>query len=98
MKKHKVKLSNPNSFLHEFEDGTAIGGVYLNATQAEPTELVLFLDDNEYKTLLLWLQNDDNAGMALYHFLESFTCSKWHRHIIRKTYNEVTFISIEFLS
>lgn len=94
MRKHKVKLTNPNSRFHEFEDGTAIG---INSG-AEPTELVLFLDDNEYKTLLLWLLNDDNAGMALYHFLESFTCSRWHRHLIRKTYKEVTFISIEFLS
>lgn len=92
MKRYKVTLTNPNSSFHEFEDGTAIG---INSG-AEPTVLTLSLNENEYKTLWLWLENDDNAGMALYHFTESFTCSKWHRYIIRATFDAITFIKIEF--
>jgi hypothetical protein len=93
--KHKIKITDPNSFHHEFEDRTEIGGSY-----GEPTTLYMFLDDNEFKALMLFMGevSEKRHDLALFNFLQSEVISKWHKYLIQYNFETLTEgIKIEIL-
>ena len=93
--KHKIKITDPNSFHHEFEDKIEIGGSY-----GEPITLYLFLDDNEFKALMLFIGevSEKRHDLALFNFLQSEAISKWHRYLIQYYFKTLTEgITIEIL-
>ena len=85
--KHKIKITDPNSFHYEFEDKTEIGGSY-----GEPITLYLLLDDNEFKTLMLFIGevSDKRHDIALLDFLQSSVISKWHKYLIQYNFKTLT--------
>jgi len=93
--KHKIKITDPNSFHHEFEDRTEIGGSY-----GEPITLYLFLDDEEFKGLMQFMRevSDKRHDLALLNFLQSNVISKWHKYLIQYNFETLTErIKIEIL-
>lgn len=93
--KHKIKITDPNSFHHEFEDRTEIGGSY-----GEPTTLYMFLDDNEFSFLKESIRTNkpNRHDLALFNFLQSEVISKWHKYLIQYNFETLTEgIKIEIL-
>lgn len=85
--KHKILITDPNSFHCEFEDKTEIGGCY-----GEPIKLYLFLDDEEFNWLMLFMGkvSDKRHDIALFNFLQSIVITKWHKFLIQHTFKEIT--------
>lgn len=93
--KHKIKITDPNSFHHDFEDKIEIGGSY-----GEPTTLYLFLDDLEFSFLKESIRTNkpNRHDLALFNFLQSIVISKWHKYLIQYNFETLTErIKIEIL-
>jgi hypothetical protein len=91
MKKHKVIITDSNSFNKKFIDGTEIGGSY-----GEPKKLTLWLDDLEYAHLYREINYEKrDPAMAIMGLLASIKTSEWHIRQIRKHFPVLVNPSIE---
>ena len=95
MKRYKVKITDKNSFHHEFPDGTCIGGSY-----GDPHVAVMSLNEAEFKALTLFMGgvSDLRHDTALFNFSQCFLLTPWHKRVICKTFPQITEeVTIEFL-
>jgi len=95
MKRIKVKITDKNKFFKEFGDGSCIGGSY-----GEPNVATLSLNENEFKTLSLFMGevSDLRHDVALFKFSQCCVLTDWHKRIICKTFPQITEnVTIEFL-
>jgi hypothetical protein len=95
MKRYKVKITDQNSFYHEYPDGTCFGGSYGN-----PHVAVMSLNEAEFKALTLFMGevSDLRHDIALFNFSQCFLLTPWHKRVIRKTFPQITErVTIEFL-
>ena len=95
MKRVKVKITDKNTFFHEFGDGSSIGGSY-----GEPNVVTISLNENEFKALLLFMGevSDLRHDVALFKFSQCWVITDWHKRIICKTFPQITKnVTIEFL-
>ena len=80
MNRHKIIITDSNSFSKNFADGTEIGGCY-----GEPKKLTLWLDDLEYADLYREINYEKrDPAMAIMGLLASIKTSDWHIRQIRK--------------
>ena len=94
MKRVKVKITDKNTFFHEFGDGSSIGGSY-----GEPNVVTISLNENEFKALLLFMGevSDLRHDVALLKFSQCCVITDWHKRIICKTFPQMTEnVTIEF--
>ena len=90
MKKHKVIITDSNSFNKEYPDGTGFGGSY-----GEPKKLTLWLDDLEYAHLYREINYEKrDPAMAIIGLLVSIKTSEWHIRQIRKHFSVLVNPSI----
>lgn len=87
MKRFKVKFTDRNSFHHQFDDGSVIGGSY-----GEPHVAILSLNDVEFKALTLFMSevSDLRHDEALFRFSQCCVLTPWHKRIICKTFPQIT--------
>ena len=95
MKRYKVKITDKNSFYHEYPDGSAFGGSY-----GDPHVAVMYLNEAEFKALTLFMGevSDLRHHIALFNFSQCFLLTPWHKRVICKTFPQITErVTIEFL-
>jgi len=77
---YKIKITDPQSFYKEFEDGSCIGGQY-----GEPITLNLHLSRKEHEALLAYRKKSDgDTSLELFSFLFSDKITDWHKRQIRR--------------
>lgn len=94
-KRQWIKITEDNSFYHQFGDNTAIFGV-----DPEPRELRLSLSEKEFKTLMIGMgmYSEAREDLALCYFVRTICISEWHKRIIRHTFKgSLGTIKIELL-
>jgi hypothetical protein len=95
MKRYKVKITDQNSFYHEYPDGSAFGGSY-----GEPHVVVMCLNEAEFKALTLFMGevSDLRQDVAFFNFSQCITLTPWHKRVICNTFPQITErVTIEFL-
>jgi hypothetical protein len=87
MKRFKVRITDRNVFYREFDDGSAIGGSY-----GDPHVATMCLNENEFKTLMLFMGevSELRQDEALFNFSQCCVLTPWHKRVIRKTFPQIT--------
>ena len=95
MKRYKVKITDQNSFYHEYPDGSAFGGSY-----GDPHVAMMCLNEAEFKALALFMGevSDLRHDVALFNFSQCHLLTDWHKRVICKTFPQITErVTIEFI-
>ena len=95
MKRYKVKITDRNGFHKVYPDGSMIGGSY-----GDPHVATMCLNENEFKTLMLFMgeASELRQDEALFSFSQCCVLTPWHKRVICKTFPQITEqVTIEIL-
>ena len=87
MKRYKVRITDKNSFYHEYPDGSAIGGSY-----GEPVVVNLRLSKPEFKSLMAFMGqvSESQHDVALFSFSQCCVLTPWHKRVMCEKFKAIT--------